>query len=151
MDASATASGIPRNKEAIRVLTQDVGYNRASELTGVKAGTLRQWAKRYRWTVTQTQIRAYQSKRSESVTNVTRVGETHSEELASLEKATKLSLAKTVRKHAAEAEKRDLSAAKLVESTVSSASKLYKWNEQSAPTHFSLNMNVLQLDGRATD
>ena len=39
----------PVNKEAIRILVQDFGYQLASERTGIKQCTLRQWAKRGNW------------------------------------------------------------------------------------------------------
>jgi hypothetical protein len=42
-------SATPVNKEAIRILVQDHGYKTASELSGVKQATLRQWAKRGNW------------------------------------------------------------------------------------------------------
>ncbi len=75
------------NKEAIRILVKDVGYDETSKRTGIKPGTLRQWARRFHWHTPFVH--------SQAVTTVTRSpADAHADALADHECKTKLGLAK---------------------------------------------------------
>ncbi len=74
------------NKEAIRILVKDVGYDETSKRTGIKAGTLRQWARRFHWHTPFVH--------SQAVTTVTQSpADAHATILAEHERKTKLGLA----------------------------------------------------------
>ncbi len=77
----------PVNKEAVRILVKDLGYDETSKRTGIKAGTLRQWARRFQWHAPFVH--------SQAVTTVTRGPvDAHAEALAHHEGQTRLTLAK---------------------------------------------------------
>ena len=49
LDAATATKKMHVNKEAVRILVQSVGYQEASNQTGIAYGTLRQWANRGNW------------------------------------------------------------------------------------------------------
>ena len=82
------------NREEVRMLVNSVGYAQASEATGIKQGTLRQWAARYNWNAP---VHATVAK-SLAVTNVTSPAIALASILAQDRDATKLGASKVARR-----------------------------------------------------
>ncbi len=75
------------NREEVRMLVADLGYNETSQRLGIPAPTLRQWAHRGQWSTP--------ARTDERVTLVTaRPSDAHAEALAHHEGQTRLTLAK---------------------------------------------------------
>jgi hypothetical protein len=65
------------DKDKVRMLVADVGYKLASQETGIRQGTLRQWARRFKWKSAHTH--------SQAVTTVTKpIAQAHADCLAAL-------------------------------------------------------------------
>ncbi len=78
------------NREEVRMLVADLGYDETSKRTGIKQGTLRQWAKRFAW--------SKPFVHSQAVTTVTcSPADAHAEALAEMESQTRVGLAKFAR------------------------------------------------------
>jgi predicted site-specific integrase-resolvase len=138
------AAQIPVNKEAIRILVADVGYQEASKQTGIAYGTLRQWANRGKWHTTPTH--------SQAVTTVTKpIAQAHADILAEHERETRLSLAKYARRAAKDAEQASLKDSPYVKQAAQVAGIVHKWNDQEGKsTHFTLNMLNINSLGEST-
>jgi len=144
---AATASQIKGvNREELRMLVADLGYTEASKRTGVKRWTLYKWGQRYGWKspIVHAKTELVQFVQSPAIAQA--------DALQEHENATRMSLARTLRKHSAEAEKTNLGASGSVRNTVESAAKLYKWGQDSnAQAHFTLNtlnLNTLNIEIR---
>jgi len=87
MLALMPAHALDVDREAIRVLVQDVGYQPASEKTGIPYATLRQWAKRYGWNGI---------RHAQAVTSVTRPGDAHLEILEERKRQSAVNLSKYI-------------------------------------------------------
>ncbi len=126
------------NREEIRMLVADVGYAETSQRTGIKEPTLRQWSKRFGW-----------SKpfiHSQAVTTVTqRPADAHSAILAEHERETRLSLARSARKLATEAESANLGQSGHVLNVAKTAAVVHKWGDEKQNVQFSLNVLNLNM------
>ena len=76
------------NREAIRILVQDIGYTRTSERSGIKRDTLYKWGQRYGWK------EPVQHAQSMSVQSVQSPADIHASELEANGHITKLGLSK---------------------------------------------------------
>ncbi len=82
---------MPINKEAIRILVADLGYQETAQRTGIAYDLLRQWSHRYKWSTPP----ALQPAQEATVTRVTRSpADAHAQALAHHEGQTRLTLAK---------------------------------------------------------
>lgn len=138
---SAATAVQPINKEEVRLAVIELGYNGASQRLGIKPGTLRQWARRFRWNVTR-------SHAQETVTTVTLPSVAVESELAENERETRLSLSRYARRSAKNAESATLRDSPYVHKAAQVAGLAFKWGSDDKPSHFTLNMlniNSLQL------
>lgn len=126
----------PVDKNQVRMLVADIGYQETAKRTGIAYATLRQWAKRYRWHAT--------PQHSQAVTTVTqRPAEAHAEVLAEHERETRLSLAKASRRMAKDCEELPVRHAKLAHTVAQTMAIVHRQGEGSAGQSF--NLNVLNL------
>lgn len=131
---------MPIDKEQVRMLVADIGYEQASLRTGIKQGTLRQWAARGQWNATR-------SHAQQLVTTVTqpKIAEAHAEALADLEGETRMSLAKASRRMAKDCEELPVRHAGLANTVAKTMAIVHRQGDQ-AQQGFSLNvLNLGQL------
>lgn len=122
----------PVSKEEARMLVAELGYEESATRLGMKACTLRQWAKRFSWNVTRPHAQA--------VTSVTRPSEAHAEALAELEGQTRMSLAKASRRMAKDCEELPVRHAKLVQTVAQTMAIVHRQGEGSGAQTFNLNL-----------
>lgn len=115
---------LPVNKEAIRILVADIGYEETSKRTGIKAATLRQWAKRKAWNITR------QHATQLAVTNVTSASDAHAAALAEHERETRMSLARAARNMSKEAEHAGIKHAGRAHEVAKTAAIIHSWGDQ---------------------
>ncbi len=137
------------DREAIRLLAIEHGVREAARMTGLNEDRVRQWSSRYNW------LQARTPHDKEAVTNVTTLpADAHLHELQTHERETRLSLARSARKLASEAEGAELSQAGNVHKAAQVAGIVHKWNDQAPGVQFSLNvlnLNMLSEDSPDTD
>ncbi len=120
------------NREQVRMLVADLGYAETSQRTGIKEPTLRQWSKRFGWSVTRPHAQA--------VTSVTRApADAHADALAELEAQTRLSLAKSAARMSHEATEAKLRDSANVKNVAQTAAIVHRWD---AKTENSQNVVV---------
>jgi len=138
---SAATDIQPVNREEIRMLVLNLGYQRTSERTGIKQATLRQWAKRFAWKPNHSQ---------ETVTSVTKPSQVLADELAENERETRLSLSRYARRAAKDSEQATLKDAPYVKGVAQVAGITHKWGDQEGKaSHFTLNvLNLNSLEVR---
>ncbi len=143
-----TSNQIQVNREEVRMLVAQLGYEKTSEQTGIKSGTLRQWAARFDWN---SPIQHSQA----TVTTVTKPSVVLSQTLAEHAEQTKLGLSAYARRQAEHlASEGKLSDHGAFRNIASGASTLHGWNAEAKPSHFSLNVlniNTLSVDTLDTD
>jgi len=130
-------SATPVNKEEVRAVVLELGYNEASAKLGIKACTLRQWAKRFNWNGT---IKHSQA----TVTTVTRPVQVLADELADNERETRLSLSRYAKRAAQDSENATLRDAPLVHKAAQVAGIVHKWNDANNQGQ-SFTLNVLNM------
>ena len=138
----ATPVSIPVNKEEVRLAVLELGYNTASQRLGIKAATLRQWAKRFSWNVTRTHAQ-------ETVTTVTRPSVAVLDELAENERETKLSLSRYTKRASKDAENAKLRDAPYVKQVAQTAGITFKWNDREQSNNTVVNIALLGVDPEA--
>jgi transposase len=127
----------PVDREAIRILVADIGYQEAAKRTGIAYATLRQWANRGKWNVTR--------KHSQAVTTVTKpIGDAHAEALAELEGETRMTLAKFTN-NAAAAIHKSVHPAKYTKEAVDLAKVMATVHRQDEGKGQGFSLNVLNL------
>jgi predicted site-specific integrase-resolvase len=131
---------VKQDREAIRILVQDLGYQEASRRTGIAYGTLRQWANRGKWNKP--------IAHSQAVTTVTNpIAEAHAEALAEAEAETRMSLARSAQRLAKKAERTTLRNSQNVKNIAQTAAIVYRWGEEKGKGNFTLNvLNMGNLD-----
>jgi len=138
-------SATPVNKEEVRAVVMELGYNEASAKLGIKACTLRQWAKRFNWNGT---IKHSQ----ETVTTVTKPIQVLADELADNERETRLSLSRYARRAIAAVNKSVHPAkwTKEAKDIAQTAGITHRWGDQEGKaSHFTLNvLNLNSLEVR---
>ena len=127
----------PVNKEEVRAVVLELGYNEASQKLGIKACTLRQWAKRFNWNGT---IKHSQA----TVTTVTKPVQVLADELADNERETRLSLSRYAKRAAQDSENATLRDAPLVHKAAQVAGIVHKWNDTGAQGQ-SFTLKVLNM------
>ena len=129
------------------MLVKDFGYAETSQRTGIKEGTLRQWARRFHWHTPFVH--------SQVVTTVTQSPATaHAEALAERKAQSRSLLSEYQVRAATEAaaHAQPLSITRQVNDLASIHSKVWP-EDQSKPTHFTLNqlnINSLSVDDTQT-
>ncbi len=117
------------------MLVADLGYNEAAKRLNVKPALLRQWAHRGKWSVP--------IKTDSRVTLVTRKpADVHAEALQSLERETRLSLAKYGAKASKDAEGATLRDSGHVKEVAQTAAIVHRWNQDKSSTQI-LNIGIL--------
>lgn len=120
----------------------ELGYEASSVKLGIKAGTLRQWARRFGWNNKRTHAQ-------ETVTTVTKPIQALQDTLQEHERETRLSLARYARRAAKDAESADLRAAPLVHKAAQVAGLVHKWDSEKSNQTFTLNvLNINSLENR---
>jgi len=132
-------SATPVNKEAVRIMVRDFGYNETAKRLNIKAPTLRKWAERGNWNV--------QPRTDERVTLVTKpVADAHAEALAEMESATRISLARSVKRLSKDSETVTLRDSKHVKNVAQTAAIVHKWDAKSTQTNVMVNIALLGVD-----
>ncbi len=132
-------------KELVKLLYLEHGHQKASELSGVNYDLVRQWAHRGNWTPKRIEAM------SQSVTK--QVVDALQHELQTHERETRLSLARSARKLASEAESAELGQSSHVLNVAKTAAVVHKWNDEKQNVSFSLNvlnLNMLSEDETPT-
>ncbi len=131
---------MPINKEAIRILVKDFGYDETSKQTGIKPGTLRQWARRYHWHTPFVH--------SQAVTTVTQApGDAHAALMAKLEVETRASLARSAANMAEQAQSAELKQSSDVHNVAKTAAIVHKWDAKGENTqNVVVNVALLGID-----
>ena len=132
------AQGSPINKEAIRILIQDIGYQEASKQTGIAYATLRQWAKRGGWNH---HVPKNWSNGNPSLAVTTAPADAHVAVIQANGNATKLGLSTYARRQAeALANKGKLKDHHAFRNVTAGASQLHGWNDNQSGNAFTLNV-----------
>ncbi len=136
------------DREAIRLLAIEHGVREAARMTGLNEDRVRQWSSRYQW------LHAKTPHDKEAVTNVTTLpADAHLHELQAHERETRLSLARSARKLATEAESAELGQSSHVLNVAKTAAVVHKWGDEKQNVSFSLNvlnLNMLREDETPT-
>ncbi len=124
------------NKEAVRLLVIQHGQREAARLAGLNEDTVCSWAKRYGWST---------ASRPQAVTGNTALVERVSDELQTHERETRLSLARSARKLATEAESAKLNESSHILNVAKTAAVVHKWGDEKQNVSFSLNVLNLNM------
>ncbi len=136
---ATTSQQIPVNREEIRMLVLDLGYEKTSEKTGIKQATLRQWSKRFSWNVTR--------QHSQAVTTVTRApGDVLLDELADNERKTRMSLSRYAQRASQDSETASLRDAPYVHKAAQVAGIAFKWDAKEQQSNTVVNVAILGVD-----
>ena len=126
----------PVNKEAVRIMVADLGYQETAKRTGIAYGTLRQWSNRGKWKVS--------APHSQAVTTVTKpVADAHAEALAEMESETRISLARSVKRLAKDSEQATLRMSSEVKNVAQTAAIVHKWDQREAKANVMVNIALL--------
>jgi hypothetical protein len=129
----------PVNKEAVRMLVADIGYQEASQRTGIAYATLRQWSKRGKWKVA--------APHSQAVTAVTRSPvDAHADVIAELESQTRMSLARSVKRLAKDSEHATLRHSGEVKNVAQTAAIVHRWDTKQTQANVMVNIALLGVD-----
>jgi hypothetical protein len=143
VQSSPPARANQTQKQLVKLLYVQHGSHKiASELSGVPYDTVRQWAVRGKWTK--------QDVSQNVTTQVQRLTERISDELAENERETRLSLSRYARRAAESAETATLRDAPYVKAAAQVAGITHKWGDQEGKaSHFTLNvLNLNSLEVR---
>jgi hypothetical protein len=122
-------------KEVVRLLSLEHGFKKASELTGVPYGVVRQWSVRGKWKTSQNVTSPVQT----AVNNV-------QNELQESERETRLSLARSTRRLAKDSETVSLRDSKHVKNVAQTAAIVHNWDQKAAQTNVMVNVALLGID-----
>ncbi len=128
---------MPINREEVRIAVMELGYAKASEKLDIKQPTLRQWARRFGW--------HKPFIHSQAVTTVTKPVDAIVNELQTHERETRLSLARSARKLATEAENAELGQSGHALNVGKLAGIVHKWGDEKQNVSFSLNVLNLNM------
>ncbi len=137
MKTECAAPAPATQRELVRLLYLEHGHQKASELSGVSYDLVRQWAHRGNWTPKRIEAM------SQSVTK--RVVDAVQSELQTHERETRLSLARSARKLATEAESAELGQSSHVLNVAKTAAVVHKWGDEKQNVSFSLNVLNLNM------
>ena len=130
----------PVNKEEVRMLVADLGYQETEKRTGISANTLYQWANRFGWNKPIIHSQAVRTVRQSPA-------DAHAEALREHERETRMSLARSARKLATEAERAGLAQAGNVHKAAQVAGIVHKWGSEEQAKSFTLNvLNMGSMD-----
>jgi uncharacterized protein YjcR len=125
------------NREEARMLVASIGYEPASQKTGIKAATLRQWARRFNWN--KPMIHA----QSKAVTTVTKPADALASVLADDSNQTKLGLSKYAKKQAKElSENGQLKDHHAFRNITAGSSQLHNWEKVESGSGVMPRLNV---------
>jgi hypothetical protein len=134
----------PVNREEARMLVATLGYEEAAQRTGIKAGTLRQWARRFNWNqpIVHSQTKA--------VTTVTKPADALRESLSDDSKATRIGFSRAARKVATHLQEQAAEQLTMPATAISAskwhgiASGVHQWQEKAET---GINLNILSIGG----
>ena len=131
------------NREEIRMLVAHYGYEETSRQTGIKAGTLRQWSKRYHWKAPIPHIQ-------ETVTTVTKPSDILARTLQERKNKSALHLSKYVLDASKEAKRSNgnLKLAQDVRHVAATRAHLWPEQKQEQPAVL-VNIGLLGIDPRS--
>jgi hypothetical protein len=121
------------DKDQVRMMVADLGYQETSARTGIAYATLRQWAKRRKWN--------HHVVHSQAVTTVTRpIADAHADALKEYEGNTRLSLAKGIERIAKDAEQATLRDVDKVHKAAQAMAIIHRQGEHGSSPGFTLNV-----------
>src|SRR5881227_315445 len=125
------------DKDQVRMLVADIGYQETAQRTGIAYATLRQWSKRYHWQATP----ALRTPQPMTVTDVTRpIADAHAEALQEHEAETRMSLAKSARRMAKDCEELPVRHADKAYVVAKTMAIVHRQGEHGAQQGFTLNV-----------
>jgi len=124
------------DKDQVRMLVTDIGYNEASKRLNIPAPTLRQWAHRGKWSVP--------ARTDERVTLVTTPpAVAHASALAEMETETRTSLARSAQRMAKDAEQATLRDSDKVHNVAKTAAIVHRWDAKEQGVNVAVNIALL--------
>jgi len=126
VQSSPPARATQQQRELVRILYLEHGHQKASELSGVRYDLVRQWASRYGWTEPRSLAL------SQDVTK--QIADTIQDELATSERETRLSLARSTRRLAKDSETVTLRDSKHVKNVAQTAAIVHRWDQKDQST-----------------
>ena len=137
VQSSPPARATQQQRELVRLLYLEHGHQKAAQLANVEYDTVRQWAHRYGWNA-----------HSRSVTNVTKqIADTIQDELATSERETRLSLARSTKRLAKDSENVTLRDSGHVYTVAKTAAIVHRWDQKDQGTgNVVVNIALLGVD-----
>jgi len=129
----------PGNKEEVRAVVMELGYELAAQRLNIKAGTLRQWARRFHWNKVRTHAQ-------QTVTTVTKPVQVLADELAENERETRLSLARSAARMAKKSETAKLRDSQHVKNVAQTAAIVHKWDQKTQQSNVIVNVALLGIN-----
>ena len=126
VQSSPPARATQQQRELVRILYLEHGHQKASELSGVRYDLVRQWASRYGWTEPRSLAL------SQDVTK--RIADTIQDELATSERETRLSLARSAKQMAKDCEGLPVRHADKAYTVAKTAAIVHRWDAKEQGT-----------------
>ncbi len=135
--------------ELVRALSMEIGIRPAARKLGVNEDTACSWADRYGWDISGKVNNGPVNSASKLQANPIDILQS---ELQTHERETRLSLARSARKLASEAESAELSQSSHVLNVAKTAAVVHKWGDEKQNVSFSLNvLNLNMLSDSESD
>ncbi len=145
-ECAAPAPATQIDKESVRMLAIEFGVREAARRCGLNEDRVRQWSSRKQWFAPPKDVQ------NANVTTVTTPGDVLASELQTHERETRLSLARSARKLATEAESAKLNESNHILNVAKTAGIVHKWNDEKQNVSFSLNvLNLNMLSDSESD
>ncbi len=138
-ECAAPAPATQIDKESVRMLAIEIGVRPAARQLGLDEDRVCQWSHRGNWFPAQPDVQR------STVSTVSKPGDVLLRELQTHERETRLSLARSARKLAIEAESAELGQSSHVLNVAKTAGIVHKWNDEKQNVSFSLNVLNLNM------
>ena len=138
-ECAAPAPATQIDKESVRMLAIEFGVREAARRCGLNEDTVCSWAKRGAWFASPAIIY------NKPVKALQAPGDIMLHELRTHERETRLSLARSARKLATEAESAELGQSSHVLNVAKTAAVVHKWGDEKQNVSFSLNVLNLNM------
>ncbi len=138
-ECATPAPAIQIDKESVRMLAIEIGVRPAARKLGLNEDRVCQWSKRGNW------FPALPDIQQANVSTVSKPGDVLLRELQTHERETRLSLARSARKLATEAESANLGQSGNVLNVGKLAGIVHKWGDEKQNVQFSLNVLNLNM------
>ena len=126
----------PVSKEAIKLLVLQHGQREAARIAGLNEDTVCSWAHRYNWKP---------ASKPQARTGNTQLVERISDELAENERETRLSLARSARRMAKDAEQATLRNSGEVKNVAQTAAIVHRWDAKEQTNNVMVNVALLGI------